>query len=70
MILKSANTILNELVDSAADVMEAKIDHLEWLAHTFAAKDDNERLAKVRADLPAMKAAVEIMREYSGSWTK
>ena len=53
-MIRDKNTIINELVDSAADVMEAKAEYNKLVAEQFEKKGDMER--------------VQRLREWAGSW--
>lgn len=62
------HTIINHIVAHAADIMEAKVEHLEDLVEVFREKGDTERVQSVGRDIEPMKAAVALMREYGGCW--
>lgn len=66
--MKDKNTIINEIMANAADIMEAKLDYIELVAKQFEDKGNAEQAARCRKDIPRIKAAVELMREYGGCW--
>lgn len=66
--LKDKNRIINEMVINTSDVMEAKVKSMEMIAEQFEDKGDTESAAAWRKNIPAIRQAIAIMREYSGCW--
>lgn len=67
-IMKDKNTIINELVANAADTMAAKGDELLMMAQIYADQGRQEMSDAVRESAAPIFAAVELIRERSGSW--
>ena len=66
--MKDKSRIINELVSSASDIMEAHADYLELVAEGFDESNQPERAAKWREDIPKIHQAVELMRRLEGCW--
>ena len=66
--MKCKNTILNELVANAAELMENHADYNEIVAEQFEEKGDMERVERLRRLNKRIAEAVELMREYAGCW--
>lgn len=62
------DTIVNRTVDNAADIMEAKIDHLTIVREIVVDKGEFARAESIAAEIMQIADAVRIMRERSGSW--
>ena len=65
---RDKNTIINELVDNAAEVMEAKAEYNELVAEQFEKKGDMERVQRLREINTRIADAVALMRDWAGSW--
>lgn len=65
---KDKNTIINQLVGNAADVMENKMDYNEIVAEMMDEKGDHACAKRLRDMNTNIAAAVELMRENGGCW--
>lgn len=66
--MKDRNRIINEMVASATDVMEAKAQEMELIAQQFDAKGDVGRAEFFREDVREIREAVKLMRKLDGCW--
>jgi hypothetical protein len=66
--MKDKSRIINEMVVNASDVMEAKAEEMERIAQQFEAKGDTQRAKHIKADVPEIKKAIELMRKLEGCW--
>ena len=66
---KDKNSIINQIVSNAADVMEAKAEEEEMIADLFEGKGDHERASKLRDRIKCTTEAVALMRANAGCWT-
>lgn len=66
---KGKDTIINEMVVNAADVMEAKAEYFEMVAAQFDEKGDTVTAAHWRRHIPGIVAAVALIRENAGCWS-
>lgn len=67
--MKDKNTIINQMIMNAADVMEAKIEYNEIVVEMFEEKGDTERVKNLRDLNVRIAAAIATIRENDGCWT-
>jgi hypothetical protein len=65
---KDKNTILNDLMDNAAELMAGKIQYTQIVLEQFQEKGDTERIATLTADIAEMTAAMKTITKRSGCW--
>lgn len=69
--MKDRNRILNDIVQSAADIMEAKISQEEVVSELMEEKGGEHSLktaAILRERVEQTKRAVQLMRDNAGCW--
>lgn len=66
--MKDKNTIINEIVGNAADVMAAKLDFNECVAEQMERKGNTDVASRLRAQNARIADAVALMREFGGCW--
>lgn len=67
--MKDKNTILNEMMDNAAEIIEAKIDYILLVIQKINQRANMADIkAILEADVEKMRCARDIIVEYSGSW--
>jgi hypothetical protein len=65
---KDKNTIINEMINNTADVMEAKADYNECVAEQMEQKGKVETAERLREMNKRIMGAVALIRENAGCW--
>ena len=65
---KSKSIILNEIVLSAADIMEEHAEYLNIVAKQFDDNGDIERAESLRKEIDSISQAINLMRRLEGCW--
>lgn len=67
--MKGPESVLNSIVDNAADIMECQRHFNEKMIEVLEKKPDNEdRIAILKATNIRIADAVALMRENKGGW--
>jgi hypothetical protein len=66
--MKDKNTILNEMVEHAAGIMENKMDELTILVSIYREKGDEVRASHWEEEVRKIDECVVFMRERGGCW--
>lgn len=66
--MKDRNTILNDMVMQATDIMEMKIDYFLIMVEQYEFKGDPVRAAHYQNELDQTQEVVDFIRERVGCW--
>jgi len=66
--MKDKNRIINEMVASVADVLEAKAEELSILADIYTASGKTSEAWKTAGEIPEIRSAIKLLRSRAGTW--
>lgn len=66
--MKDKDTILNELMENAASLIEAKIEFTKIVRDQFIKKGDTTRTETLTRDIEEMTQAMNTIRVRGGCW--
>lgn len=67
-MIKCKNTILNELMDNAAELIKGKIQYTTIVLEQFEEKGDKLRVQSLQSEIEEMTLAMKVITKRSGSW--
>lgn len=67
-MIKCKNTILNELMDNAAELIAGQIQFTQLVLEQFQEKNDTARVEALTIDIKEMTQAMEAIQKRSGCW--
>jgi hypothetical protein len=66
--MKCKNTILNEMMANAAELIIAKIEYEEIVLEQLIEQGDKARVDRLQANIEEMTAAKDTIIKFSGCW--
>ncbi|MBE8232321.1 MAG: hypothetical protein HAW67_01200 [Endozoicomonadaceae bacterium] len=67
-MIKCKNTILNELMDNAVELMAAKINYTQIVLEQFKEKNDTARVETLTTEIDEITLAINTIKKRSGCW--
>ena len=69
-MIKDKNSILNDLMDNAVQLIAGKIQYTQVVLEQFEEKNDAERVKALNADIEEMTQAMNTIKKRSGCWAQ
>jgi hypothetical protein len=67
-MIKGINSIINDHMDNAAEVIAGKIEYKQIVLDQFEEKGDTARVAALKSDIEEMTLAMNVIKKHCGCW--